>query len=500
MKPEMSYEAYRSKLSKIADLGFAGAVLSWDQQVFMPKLGAKARGRQMATLSTLGHELFTGADFGGLLDSLVNDPALTEAQRINVKLTRKDFERKKKLPDAFVEKMALITAEAFGAWVEARRQKDFSLFRPLLEQIVALKREETRLLGFNAHPYEALLEDYEPGLTVAKIDEVFGRVREELFPLIQKILSRPRPDHSFLAKHYPKGKQWAFSEKMIRQMGYDFDSGRADDAPHPFCTTFGPGDVRITLRSDEHELAMMLFAAIHEAGHGLYELGLPLEEHYGMPLGSALSLAFHESQSRFWENNIARSFSYWKANYRTLQAEFPENLGSVSLESFYRGINRIEPSFVRVEADELTYHAHIYIRYLIEKALIEGSIEVADVPRVWNDRYEEFLGIRPSHDSEGCLQDIHWAYGSFGYFPTYSFGSFYAAQLAAAMKRQIPGYDDLTSSGNFAPLLQWLRSQVHSKGREFTSEELLIRCTGKGLDVGDFMDYARTKYGSIYGL
>ncbi len=500
MKPEPSYENYRSKLAKIADLGFAGAVLSWDQQVYMPKNGAKARGRQLATLSTLGHELFTGEEFGALIERLGANNTLSPDQRINVALTRKDFERKKKYPDSFVEKMSLVTSEAFGAWHEARTKKDFSIFKPLLEQIVELKREETRLVGYQHHPYEALLEDYEPGLTVAKIDEVFDRVRNELFPFIRQILSRPQPDHSFLMKHYPKAKQWAFSEKMVRQMGYDFDSGRADDAPHPFCTTFGPGDVRITLRSDENEFTMMLFAAIHEAGHGLYELGLPLEEHYGLPLGTALSLAFHESQSRFWENNIARSLPYWKANYRTLQEEFPANLGAVALEDFYRGVNRIEPSFIRVEADELTYHAHIYIRYLIEKALIEGSIEVADVPRVWNDRYEEFLGIRPSNDSEGCLQDIHWSYGSFGYFPTYSFGSFYAAQLAAAMRNQIPGFDGLIEQGTLAPILGWLRTKVHSKGRRLNSEELLIETTGKGLDVGDFMNYARSKYGTIYGL
>jgi carboxypeptidase Taq len=359
---------------------------------------------------------------------------------------------------------------------------------------VKLKREEAKLLGFVNHPYEALLEDYEPGLTVVRLEEVFDQVKHELFPFVKELLARPKPDHSFLSKFYPKTRQWEFAEKRVRQMGYDFDSGRADDAPHPFCTTFGPGDVRITLRSDEHEFNMMLFAAIHEAGHGLYELGLPLEEHYGLPLGNPLSMAFHESQSRFWENNVARSLPYWKGNYPELQKLFPENLGSVSLQDFYRGINRIEASFIRVEADELTYHAHIYIRYLVERSLIEGSIEVADVPAVWNQLYEEHLGIRPTNDSEGCLQDIHWAYGSFGYFPTYSLGSFQAAQLAWAIKRDLPEWDSLLESGNLVPILNWLKTKVHSKGRRLDSDALLLEVTGSKLDFRYFMDYARAKY------
>jgi carboxypeptidase Taq len=500
MKPEQKYEKYQNHLAKIADLGFSSAVLGWDQQVFLPKNGAKARGRQLATLSTLGHELFTSPDFEALLKDLVGESSLTPAQRTNVQLTLKDFERKKKYPDTFVEESALVSSEAFGAWHEARSKSDFSIFKPLLEKIVKLKRQETELVGYGAHPYEALLEDYEPGLTVKKIDEVFDQVKSQLFPFIQQLISKPEPKNDFLWKRYPLDRQWIFSESMVKQMGYNFDSGRADHAPHPFCTTFGPGDVRITVRGDEHELPMMLFAAIHEAGHGLYELGLPMEEHYGLPMGTALSLAFHESQSRFWENNIGRSLPYWRGNFAAIQTAFPENLAGIDAETFYRGINRVIPSFIRVEADELTYHAHIYIRYLIEKALIEGQIEVNDVPKFWNDRYEEYLGIHPKNDAEGCLQDVHWSGGSFGYFPTYSFGSFYAAQLAGAMKKQIPDFDQLVQAGNMSPILGWLKTRVHEKGRSMTSEELLKSVTGSGLNVGFFMEYAKEKYGRIYGL
>jgi carboxypeptidase Taq len=466
----------------------------------MPKNGATARGRQMATLGTLAHSFFTDSKFGEVLKRLCEDDTLSEDQRLNVKLVSRDYERKKKYPSQFVETLSYATSEAFGKWHEARSKSDFSIFKPSLEKIVKLKREETDLVGYGAHRYEALLEDYEPGLTVKKIDAVFSDVKRELFPFIKQILSRPAPCVDFLEKKYPKDLQWKFSEMMVRQIGYDFSSGRADMAPHPFCTTFGPGDVRITIRSDEHHFNTMFFAAIHEAGHALYELGVVREENYSLPLGTALSLAFHESQSRFWENNIARSLPYWKGNFPRLTEIFPENLRDVSVESFYQAVNRVSQSFIRVEADELTYHAHIYIRYLIEKALISGEIEVGDVPKFWNDRYEEYLGIRPKNDTEGCLQDVHWAYGSMGYFPTYSLGSFYAAQLRAHMKKTLPDFEGMVTRGEMAPLLTWLRENIHRTGRRYTSEELLMKATGEGLQFGHFMDYAKEKYGKIYGI
>jgi carboxypeptidase Taq len=495
MKPESKkYLQFKKHLSKIADLNHANAVLGWDQQVYMPKNGAEFRGQQLATLSTLSHELFTDEGFERLVLELAEDSSLSDEVRVNVTLTLKDLKRKKKYSSAFVEEMALITSQAFGAWHEAKGKRDFTLFEPFLKKIVDLKQSEAEFLGYEEHPYNALVEDYEPGLTVREIDRVFDQVKKELFPFIQTLLSRPKPDTSFLSRTYPRATQWEFSKSILNRMGYDFDSGRADDAPHPFCTTFGPGDVRITIRGSENEFNMMLFAAIHEAGHGLYELGLPMKEHYGLPLGSALSLAFHESQSRFWENTIGRSLPFWKGRYSELQGLFPENLKEVPLETFYRGVNAIEPSFIRVEADELTYHAHIYIRYLVEKALLTKEIEVHDVPKFWNERYAEYLGITPSHDGEGCLQDVHWSYGSFGYFPTYSFGSFYAAQLHATMKTEIPEFDLKIERGEFRPVLNWLKEKVHANGRRYSSAELLKRVTGTELNVGHFLKYAREKY------
>ncbi len=500
MNPDHKYRLYQKQLAKVADLTNIGSVLSWDQQVYMPKNGAQFRGQQIATVSTLSHEFFTDPKLGGWLKELSSDSSLSAEEAANVKLSRKDFERKAKYPAEFVEEMSLVTSEAFGAWHEARAKNDFSIYKPHLEKIIQLKRREAELVGYVNHPYEALLEDYEPGLTVKKIDEVFAQIESELFPFIKQVLAKPRPDTSFLEKNYPKSKQWAFASVMVKQMGYDFESGRADDAPHPFCTTFGPGDVRITIRHDENFFNMMFFAAIHEAGHALYELGLPMKEQYGLPLGNPVSLAFHESQSRFWENSIARSLPYWKGNLPRLQKEFPENLKAVTPEAFFKAVNTVEPSFIRVEADELTYHAHIYVRYLIEKALITGEIQVSDVPKYWNDRYEEFLGIRPKTDSEGCLQDVHWAYGAFGYFPTYSFGSFYASQFRAQMKKEMPNFDSLIETGDLKPILNWLREKIHDHGRRYNSGELLIRITGEDLNVKYFMDYAREKYGKIYGI
>ncbi len=500
MKPNSNYEAYKKHLSKVADLGFASSVLGWDQQTYMPKNGAQFRGQQLATLSSISHELFTDPQFGELLKTLSEDASLSDLEKANIKLTRRDYERKKKYPAAFVEEMSLLGSESFNAWHEARSKSDFKIYEPFLKRMIELKRKEAEIVGYVNHPYEGLLEDYEPGMTVKKIDETFELVKKELFPFIKQLTSKAKPRADFLELNYPKSKQWSFSAKMIQQMGYSFDTGRADDAPHPFCTTFGPEDVRITIRHDEHHFSMMFFAAVHEAGHGLYELGLPMKEQYGLPLGSALSLAFHESQSRFWENNVARSLPYWKGNFPALQAEFPENLAKVKVEEFYQSVNLVEPSFIRVEADELTYHAHIYIRYLIEKSLIEGSIEVKDVPKVWNDKYEEYLGIRPKNDAEGCLQDVHWAYGAIGYFPTYSFGSFYAAQLYAQLKKEHQNFDELVQSGNLKPVLTWLREKVHGSGRLHTSNELLKKVTHEELNVKYFMDYAREKYGKIYGL
>jgi carboxypeptidase Taq len=502
------YEKLKQRLQKIADLNFSEAVLSWDQQTYMPKNGAAARGRQMATLKGLAHEWFVSPDVGEWLKELseIGSSQLMDDQTVNVKRIYADYHRKKKYPNDFVEKLAGLCANSFGQWAEAKKSNQFKLFEPSLQKIVEMKREEARFLsGSTADTsklYNELLEDFEPGLTVDRVDEVFAQVKNQLFPFMKTIFSKSEqnPHAPLLEKHYPKAVQSTVTETLIQQMGFSFDSSRADFAPHPFCTSFGPGDVRITLWSDENFISAMIFAGIHEAGHAQYESVLLTEQNYGLPLGQALSMAFHESQSRFWENNIARSAGYWKSNYPLLQKHFPDQLGTVPVDHFYAAINTVSPTLIRVEADELTYHAHIYIRYQIEKALIEGQIQAKDVPAFWNEQYESHLGIRPSTDREGCLQDVHWSYGAFGYFPTYSLGSFYAAQLQRQMKKDLPNYQSDLESGRLLPMANWLKEKVQSHGRRYTTDELLNRVTGSSLDFSAFMDYAKSKYGKIYNI
>ena len=350
MIKQKKYDEFTKLMAKVADLSAAGSVLAWDQETYMPKKGGEFRARQIATLQTMAHELFVSDETGKLIKAAMTED-LSEDQKVNLLMVQKDYEKKKKYPIAFVEEMANATASGFNFWHEARTKNDFSLFAPLLEKIVELKRQEARIVGFENHPYDALMDDYEPGLTIAKMEEVFNEVKRDLFPFMKQVIAKHKLRADFIYRKFEKDQQWKFSEKIIRKMGYDFDGGRGDFAPHPFCTTFGPGDVRITLRASENHFNELFFSATHEVGHALYEQGLPMKEHYGLPMGSALSMAFHESQSRFWENNITRSYSFWKGEFAELQKLFPESLSDVSAVEFYRGVNLVEPSLIRVEAD-----------------------------------------------------------------------------------------------------------------------------------------------------
>lgn len=502
-----SYSQLHEKIKKVADLGFAESVLNWDQQVFMPEKGAQTRSRVSATLKACAHEMFMDPEIETLLSACEKEALngkLSEDEQTNVRILRRDLNRRKKYSAEFIETLSKTCDEAYFAWMEARKKKDFSIYAPHLQKIVDLKKQEVKLLSAGSESsskipaYEHLLEDYEHGLSLIELDKVFAQVKAELFPFFKEVFKRPRPDSSFLHRKFSIPKQEDFTRRIVQDMGYSFQSGRADYAPHPFCTTFGHNDVRITIRGYEDFLSALIFAGIHEAGHALYELGLPMSDvngHYGMPLGQALSMGFHESQSRIWENNVGRSLSFWQHYYPELQKVFPEQLGSLSLEAFYKGINDVHPSFIRVEADELTYHAHIYIRYQIERGLIEGSMQVNEIPKIWNGLMQEILGIIPSNDSEGCLQDPHWAYGSFGYFPTYSLGSFYAAQLMEQMEKENPELQSEIAKGNFSYVLNWLRKNVHSSGRKHTANELLKKVTGRPLELSSFMSYAKRKFG-----
>jgi carboxypeptidase Taq len=495
----MSYKKFEKTYQQLADIQYTLAVLNWDVETYIPKNGVAKRTQQIATLSELLHKKSTKKSLGKLLKKLKNDNKLNDLEQKNVQLAYKDYLRNKKFTSAFVVKESNAVSAAFQAWIQARQEDRFELYIPALTQMVNIQREKAKILGFKEHPYNALLNLYEPKATVAEIDALFTDVKEKLAPFLAKIFAAKTPDNTFMFKKYEHKKQWDFGIDMLKQIGFDFDSGRQDLSEHPFTTSFNAQDVRLTTRVDENNFYDMLWSCIHEGGHGLYEQGLPLNQ-YGLPCGEATSLGIHESQSRLYENNIARSKAFWQANYTTLQKIFPKNLGEISLDQFYKGINIVKPSFIRTDADELTYHFHIMIRYEIEKKLIEGSIEVADLKNIWNDAYKTYLNIDVPSDKMGVLQDVHWAHGGFGYFPTYSLGSFYAAQFFMKAKIDIPAIEKEIKTGKPTKLLSWLRENVHQHGRFYSSKELCENATGEALNFDYFMQYVEEKYKEIYSL
>jgi carboxypeptidase Taq len=480
-------------MQKIADVRNALAVLGWDQETYLPEKGARFRGQQITTLSTIAHELFTAPELDNVLQALKGSKELTPTELKNIELSAEDVEKNKKYPASFVAEMSTVTNECYHSWIKARKANDYTLFAPALSKMISLKKQEAALLGYEGHPYNALLNEYEKGATTSMLDTIFNEVKTALSPLLAKIEARPEVNKEFLHHFYNRDTQWNFGISLLKNMGYDMQAGRQDVSEHPFTTSFNPLDVRVTTRIDENDFGNMTWSCIHEGGHALYEQGLPLDQ-YGLPCGEATSLGIHESQSRLWENNVGRSLAFWQHHYPRLQQLFPENLNTVSLNDFYQAINKVQPSLIRTEADELTYHFHIMIRYEIEKGLIDGSIDVKDLKHTWNDYYRQYLHVAVPDDVQGVLQDIHWSHGSFGYFPTYSLGSFYAAQFFAAAQQQIPDLDKSIASGNYQSLLEWLRTNIHPYGRFYTSNELCKKVTGQPLAFGNFLAYAEKKY------
>jgi len=493
------YGEYTARMQKIADVKYSAVVLQWDQETYLPPKGAEFRARQLATLSEIAHEWFTVPQFGQLLEELQARQDLADDQQRNVALSLEDYNKQKKFTPAFVRRLSEASSRCFHAWLQARTANSFSVFSPELQNMVGLKKEEAALAGYEQHPYNALLDQYEKGATVSLLDKVFSEVSQPLRDLLNRISGGRPVDDQFLRGNFPKQQQWDFGMELIRQLGFDFEAGRQDLSEHPFTTNFNSLDVRITTRVDEQDFGNMTWSCIHETGHALYEQGLPAE-YYGLPLGEYASLGIHESQSRLWENNIGRSYEWWQTVYPRLQAVFPKQLDAVSPEKFYKGINKVQPALIRTEADEVSYHFHVMIRYELEKRLIEGSLSVTDIPAWWNEHYAAWLGVTVPDDKRGCLQDVHWSHGSFGYFPTYSLGSFYAAQFFAAAKVQVQGLQESIGRGDTAPLLNWLRVNIHRWGRRYTSEELCRKATGKNLDISYFMQYLLDKYDNIYNF
>lgn len=495
-----SYSRYQEILAEIADIYSAVSVLQWDREVNAPPKSAEIRARQVATLVSIGHDRFTSEEMGDVLENLAAQGDLDEKQKLNVQESLDDYTKKKKYPRDFVGRMSHARSAAFNTWHKAKTESDFSQFQDALSTLVELKKEEAELLGYEHHPYDALMNEYEKGAKTSEITALFDGVRSKLVDYVKTIGEASQVSDSFIHQHFDKDAQWEMSLGLLRRVGYDFDAGRQDISAHPFTTSFGPTDVRVTTRINENNVTEIITGSIHEAGHALYEQGLPVGD-YGLPSGEAVSLGIHESQSRLWENHVGRSLQFWSGAYPEVKKHFPDQLGGVSVEDFYKAINRVEPSLIRTESDELTYHFHIMIRFELEVGLITGDIKVVDLPEAWNAKYKEYLGVDVPSAGQGVLQDVHWSHGSIGYFPTYSLGSFYAAQFFRQACIDIPNLEsELIPKGEMQPLLDWLRTNIHKHGRLYPSDELCKRVTGEPLNFEHFWNYAQAKYSAIYGL
>ncbi len=502
MSENTKLQHLKDLLGEVWDLRMAAAVLSWDQETYMPQGGAQARGQQLSTLSRLAHIKFTSDEIGQLLEDLAPEAAQWEPDSDEarlVKVARRDYTKAVKVPSDFVAESAQVASQALMAWREAKAKSDFSIFEPHLRRVVALRRQYADFFAPYDHVYDPLLDDFEPGLTTADVQRIFDALRPQQVELIRAIAERPQVDDAFLHQPFDEQKQWDFGVEVITKFGYDWHRGRQDKSAHPFTTSFSVNDVRITTRIDPNYLGTGLFGTMHECGHALYELGVA-QELERTPLGHGASLAIHESQSRLWENLVGRSLPFWEHFYPRLQEFFPQELGNVSLSAFYKGINRVEPSLIRTEADEATYNLHIMLRLELEIALMEGTVEVKDLPEVWNAKMQEYLGVTPPDDAHGVLQDIHWSMGSIGYFSTYALGNLISAQWWEHINKDIPNLSDQIRAGKFDELLAWLREHVHRHGAKFEPQELVQRVTGSSIDPAPYMRYLREKYGEIYGL
>ncbi len=491
------YTIYKTKMQKIADLKYASAVLQWDQETYLPPKGNDFRGQQIATLSEIAHQLFTDKKIGELLEDLIAREDLTASEKRNIELSNEDYKRNIKLSAAFVRQLSETVNQSYHAWAKARKENSFALFEKPLNELVKLKKQEADMLGYEQHPYNALMNDYDKGLTVSKVDSLFNELKPPLLNLLDSLKNKKSIDHSFLFQEFKKDNQWEFGLEILKRIGFDFEAGRQDISLHPFTTNFSSKDVRVTTRIDEHDFGNMTWSCLHEGGHALYEQGLPADQ-YGLPLGEYCSLSIHESQSRLWENCIGRGLPFWQHNFKLLTNAFPNQFENINIEKFYKGINNVSPSLIRTEADELTYHFHVMIRYEIEKMLIEGSLKTKDIPACWNEMYQKYLGIKVPDDNRGCLQDIHWSHGSFGYFATYSLGSLYAAQLYSTIEKKYPTISKDLAVGNIKNIQGWLQEEIYCNGRFFSSEELCKKATGEILQSNYFIQYATKKFSEIY--
>jgi carboxypeptidase Taq len=503
MTAQAAYDELIRRSREETLLGSCAELLAWDEETYMPPGGVENRAAQLALLAGIQHEKATDPRYASLLaevecSPLVQDPDGDAA--VNVREIRRAYDRAARLPRPLVEETARVTSLAQHEWAVARQNADFAHFRPWLERVLALKRDEAQALGYAATPYDALLEEYEPGARSQDVARLFDDLRRELVPLVTALTySGRRPRVPILEREYPVDRQRFLAEAAAAAVGFDFQRGRLDATTHPFFSTIGPGDCRITTRYHASRFSDAFFGTLHETGHGLYEQGLD-PRHQGTPLGEAPSLGLHESQARLWENTVGRSRPFWEHFFPRARQVFHDTLADVGLDEFHFAVNNVEPTLIRVGADEVTYNLHILLRFELEQALLSGDLPVTDLPGAWNDAYRHYLGVVPDNDAEGCLQDGHWAGGLIGYFPTYTLGNVFAAQLCARAESDLGGLDAAFARGDFSGLLGWLREQVHRPGSRYPAARLIERATSSPPNPRPLVESLRRKYGALYGV
>ncbi|WP_066294516.1 carboxypeptidase M32 [Bacillus sp. FJAT-29937] len=487
-------------VKKIEAYNEALSLIYWDLRTGAPKQTVEQRSEVIGMLSSDVFNMSTSEEMAAYIEKLSGENELSDITKKTVAQCKKEYDRNKKIPAAEFKEYVILQAKAESIWEEAKAKSDFAMFEPFLEKLVSTTKRFINYWGYEGNKYNTLLDMYEPGITVETLDQVFGELRENIVPLVQKISESPnKPNAEFLFKHFPKENQRQFSLKILEQMGYNFNAGRLDETVHPFAIGLNPSDVRVTTRYDENDLQTAVFGTIHEGGHALYEQNIS-QDLIGTPLCDGTSMGIHESQSLFYENFVGRHPSFWKKNFNLLKEYSAGQFDDVAVDDFCLAINESKPSLIRIEADELTYPLHVIIRYEIEKGLFNDEIEVKDLPKVWNDKYEEYLGIRPDHDGKGVLQDVHWSGGMFGYFPSYALGYMYAAQLKNAMLKDLPHFDELLEEGNLLPIKEWFTEKVHKFGKLKKPLEILKDATGEGLNAQHLIKYLDEKYSKVYQL
>lgn len=501
-----TYQELFAHSKNISVYSSINALLNWDQETYMPQGAIDIRSAQISLLSKLIHKEKTNPSFAKNLFSLISEETgkisstdFNKDERRVLELWREDYIKNKKLPEDFVEKFSEVTSRSTQAWIEAKQKDDFQLFSPHLEKVIELSKQKADLLGYQDHPYDALIDTFEPGMDTKTLDTTFSYLKKHLTQLLTKIEKKPQPEDHFIYDHYEHADQLKVSDELMKLLHLPSQYSRLDESAHPFTLGIHPQDTRFTTWVKSNNVLSNIFGTLHEAGHGLYELGLPMD-HYGTPICEAASIGIHESQSRFFETFIGKSQAFWKHFYPILQQTFSKQLSSISFDSFYKAVNIAKATKIRVEADELTYCLHIILRFELEKQIISGELSIQDIPEAWKDKAKELLHLEIKSDAEGCLQDIHWSMGGFGYFPTYALGNIYAAQMFEILKNDLKNWEEELADGSLSSILDWMKVNVHQRGRYYLPEDLVKNITKKELSSEPYAKYLEQKFSSIYGV